>query len=391
MLKREIPFLLALALLLPPSAAAAEGAPDISAASAVVMAEDGTCLFERAADERRLIASTTKLMTALIVLENGGLDDEVEMLPDWCGIEGTSLYLHQGDRCRVRELLTGLLLASANDAAVALACHTAGSVEAFAARMNRKAAELGMTNTHYVNPHGLDEEGQYSSARDLARLMLACMANDDFAALTAQRYGTAGEQSFENHNKLLWRLDGCIGGKTGYTRAAGRCLVSCVEREGTRFVCVTLSDPDDWNDHERLYAWAYNNYVNLTVTDGLSYDVPVLSGDRDRLAAVPAEPCRLLKKRGAELELCAELPRFVFAPVQPGSEAGLLRICCGEEELAVIPLVYAEGAEVRTSYGGTHPKNHSGSGAALPPGGGGSHARRPRYGQRNARADRTER
>ena len=346
-MKREISFLLLLTLLLPKPAAYAEGEPEISAASAVVMAADGTVVYERAADEKRLIASTTKLMTALLVFERGGLDEEVEILPDWCGAEGTSLYLHQGDRCTVRELLTGLLLASANDAAVALACHTAGSVEAFAARMNDKAAALGMWNTHYVNPHGLDAEGQYSTARDLARLMFACMADPGFAALTAQRTGTAAERSFENHNKLLWRLPGCLGGKTGYTRAAGRCLVSCVEREGTRFVCVTLSDPDDWRDHECLYAWAYDNYVNQTVTDGLCWEVPLLSGDRESLPVVPAFELRLLVRRGEEIACEAELPRFVFAPVAEGSEAGRVRVRCGGSERAEIPLVYAAGAEVR--------------------------------------------
>lgn len=346
MLKREICLLLA-CLMLPLPAVRAEGEPEVHAAAAIVMAADGTVVYERAADERRLIASTTKLMTALLVCQEGGLDEEVEILPDWCGAEGTSLYLHQGDRCTVRELLTGLLLASANDAAVALACHSAGSLEAFAARMNEKAAALGMTNTHYVNPHGLDAEGHYSSARDLARLMFACLAESELAALLAQRSGTAAEQSFENHNKLLGRLPGCLGGKTGYTRAAGRCLVSCAEREGTRFVCVTLSDPDDWNDHERLYAWAFDNYVNLNVTEGVSFSVPVLSGDRASVEAVPAFELRLLTRRGEELELRAELPRFCFAPLRAGEEAGTLRVLRGGEELAALPLVYAEGAQVR--------------------------------------------
>lgn len=345
--KRKNTLCLLLALLLLPSPAAkAEGEPPISAASAIVMAADGTVVYERAADERRLIASTTKLMTALLVCEHGNLDEELEILPDWCGAEGTSLYLHQGDRCTVRELLTGLLLASANDAAVALACWMDGSVEAFASRMNARAAALGMGNTHYVNPNGLDAEGHFSTARDLAKLMFACMANADFASLTAQRYGEAAEQSFANHNKLLWRLPGCLGGKTGYTRAAGRCLVSCAEREGTRFVCVTLSDPDDWNDHERLYAWAFENYVNQPVTEGITFPVPVLSGDRESIAAVPAFELRLLTRRDERLTMRAELPWFIFAPVGAGSEAGTLHILRGDRELAALPLIFSEGAEV---------------------------------------------
>ena len=345
-MKREICLLLALLLPAVPDAHAESAPPEISAASAIVMAADGSVLYERAADEKRLIASTTKLMTALLVFERCDPDEEVEILPDWCGAEGTSLYLHQGDICTVRELLTGLLLASANDAAVALACHTAGSVERFAALMNEKAAALGMSNTHYVNPNGLDAEGHRSTARDLAKLMFACMAEPGFAELTAQRRGEAAGQVFENHNKLLSRLPGCLGGKTGYTRAAGRCLVSCVEREGLRLVCVTLSDPDDWNDHERLYAWAYGSYVNYPVTEGLAYTVPLLSGERETLSAVPTFELRLLLRRGEPVELRAELPRFEFAPVAAGAPAGRLLVLCAGEKRAVIPLVYAEGAEI---------------------------------------------
>ena len=347
MLKKLVCVLLALAALRAPCAFA-EGEPRVSASAAVVMAADGTVIYAKQPDERRLIASTTKLMTALVVLERAELDAEVEILPGWCGAEGSSLYLHQGDRVSVRELLTGLLLASANDAAEALACYTAGSVESFAALMNEKDAELGLENTHYVNPHGLDAEGHYSTARDLANLMLACLDEPELAAILRQRYGTAAEQSFENHNKLLWRLPGCLGGKTGYTQAAGRCLVSCAEREGTRFVCVTLNDPDDWEDHERLYAWAFENYVNLSVTENLRYAVPVLSGDREALDAVPARELRLLVRRGEEPALVAELPRFVFAPVRAGSEAGRLLLLSDGAELASVPLVYAEGAEVET-------------------------------------------
>ncbi len=347
MLKKTVCLLLALLLSAP--GVYTQEPPTISAASAVVMAEDGTVVYEHAADEKRLIASTTKLMTALVVLENTDMEAEVEILPDWCGAEGSSMELHQGDRYRVRELLTGLLLASANDAAVALACFTAGSAEAFAVLMNERATALGMTNTHYVNPHGLDEAEHFSTARDLAVLMFACMQNEALASLLSQREGAAGEQRFENHNKLLWRCPGCLGGKTGYTRAAGRCLVSCVEREGTRFVCVTLSDSDDWRDHEALYDWAFEHYVNRNVTENAAFSVPVLSGEKESVRAVPAEELKLLVPRDAELTLSAELPWFVFAPIRAGEVAGKLRILCGGQVLAELPLVYEEDAALKTS------------------------------------------
>ncbi len=214
--------------------------------------------------------------------------------------------------------------------------------------MNERAAALGMTNTLFANPHGLDDAEHYSTARDLAVLMFACMQNKALASLLSQREGTAGEQSFENHNKLLWRCPGCLGGKTGYTRAAGRCLVSCVEREGTRFVCVTLSDSDDWRDHEALYDWASINYVNRIVTENAAFSVPVLSGERESVRAIPAEELKLLVPRDAELTLSAELPWFVFAPVHAGEEAGRLHVLCGGEALAELPLVYEEDAALKT-------------------------------------------
>ncbi|MBQ1576879.1 MAG: D-alanyl-D-alanine carboxypeptidase, partial [Oscillospiraceae bacterium] len=226
---------------------------EIAAASAVVMAEDGSCVYEKNADEPRLVASTTKLMTALVAIEASKPDDPIEVRAECCGIEGTSMYLSPGEILTADELIEGLLLASGNDAAEALAVGLCGSEEAFVARMNEKAAALGLEHTAFINPHGLDAEGHRSTARDLAKLMLCCMQNERFAHITAMRDCVIDDNSYVNHNKLLERCEGCIGGKTGYTRAAGRCLVSCCEREGTRFVCVTLNDPDDWNDHCQLY------------------------------------------------------------------------------------------------------------------------------------------
>ena len=324
----------------------AEEIPELQAKSAAVTSRDGQLLYGLEPDLMLPIASTTKLMTALVVIENCDLDQPVEIQPAWCGAEGSSMYLKPGESYSVRELLTGLLLVSGNDAAVALAEFCGGSQDAFAAMMNAKAKSLGMRNTHYLNPHGLNEAGHYSTARDLAILMCACMENPAFAETIRLRNAEVGGQTLINHNKLLSGYSGCIGGKTGYTKVAGRCLVSCVEREGTRFVCVTLSDPDDWNDHIKLFDWAFSHFEERVFgAEELQYQVPVLGGSEENVLAVPFEPLHLLVPKDQELKVCAELPFFVFAPVLEGDEAGRLTLYLQDQPLA----------ETTLSYGGSVP------------------------------------
>ena len=324
----------------------ADGEPGVSAETCVLLCEDGRALYEKNADRRCLIASTTKLMTALVCLENTALDDSVTARKRHCEVEGSTMYLRAGESYSVRELLLGLLLASGNDAALALAEHTAGSEAAFAALMNEKARELGLENTHFQNPHGLDAKGHYSTARDLARLMLSCMENPDFRALAGTKAANVKGLTLLNHNKLLTLCPGCVGGKTGYTGAAGRCLVSCCERSGLRLVCVTLSAPDDWNDHMRLYDWAYEHYVLHDLSEEISFEVPLVSGSRESLTAAPADGSRALLRRDEETELYVELPRFVFAPVGAGEYAGTLTLRRGGRSVYECPLVYAEGAQL---------------------------------------------
>ena len=310
------------------------------------MGEDGSVLYSRDADSRRLIASTTKLMTALVCLENDVLDDTVVAQARHAAVEGSSMYLRAGERYTVRELLLGLLLSSGNDAALALAEHTAGSEAAFVGLMNRRAQELGLKNTRFENPHGLDGADHRSTAHDLAALMLYCMENPAFRELTKLRTAPVKEQTLVNHNKLLAACPGCVGGKTGYTRAAGRCLVSCCERDGMRLVCVTLNDPDDWNDHRRLYDWAFDNYSLHELSEELRFEVPVITGNRTSVTAAPAPGTRLILPRNAETEVHAELSCFVFAPVRAGAEAGMLSILKDGKTLVRYPLIYMQGAEL---------------------------------------------
>ena len=247
--------LLRLCLLLCMLPAVAE-AVEVSATAAVLLdADTGQLLYEKTGAEQRLIASTTKIMTALVVLEQAGLDDTVTVTRDHMA-EGSSMYLKPGETVRVEELLYGLLLCSGNDAALALtAC--AGGPEPFVALMNEKAAALGMTRTSFANPNGLDAEGHYSTARDMAVLAAAAMEEPTFRRICSSRSVTIGQRTMENHNRLLRQVEGCIGLKTGYTKAAGRTLVSCAERGGCRLIAVTLRDSDDWADHAALYEYGF--------------------------------------------------------------------------------------------------------------------------------------
>lgn len=229
---------------------------EVSATAAVLMDADmGQVLYEKNGDRQMLIASTTKIMTALVVLEHAAPDDIITVTPDHMA-EGSSMYLRAGEAVRVEELLYGLLLCSGNDAALALT-ECAGGLVPFVALMNEKASALGMAHTSFANPNGLDADGHYSTARDMAVLAAAAVENPTFRRICSSRSVTIGQRTMENHNRLLRQVEGCVGLKTGYTRAAGRTLVSCAERDGCRLVAVTLQDGNDWADHAALYDYGF--------------------------------------------------------------------------------------------------------------------------------------
>ena len=235
------------------SALSAEKAIGLDAAT-------GRVLYEKNADDRSLIASTTKIMTALVVCRRCNVLDRVKIPKEAVGVEGSSMYLREGEVLTVQELLYGLMLQSGNDAAAALAIHCGGTIEGFAELMNDKARELGMENSHFVNPHGLDAPDHYATARDLAVLAAYAMDDPIFARTVGAKQVTVGERVLTNHNKLLWQLPGCEGVKTGYTKAAGRILVSAASRQGRRLICVTINAPDDWNDHKDLLEAGFRDF-----------------------------------------------------------------------------------------------------------------------------------
>ena len=231
--------------------------PGISATAAVLLdADTGEILYEKNARQQMLIASITKIMTALVALEGAPLQQEITVTQAHM-VEGSSMYLAPGEHVTVEELLYGLMLCSGNDAALALAEGCCGSVEAFVAQMNDKAAQLGMTDTSFANPNGLDDENHYSTALDMARLAAYAVENPAFVRFCSTIQLSTAQRTMSNHNRLLRSLEGCIGLKTGYTMAAGRTLVSCVVRDGRTLVAVTLQDGDDWADHQTLYEYGF--------------------------------------------------------------------------------------------------------------------------------------
>ena len=336
--------LLAAVLLYPVSSGA------VSANKAVVMdCATGRVLYEKRADERSLIASTTKIMTALVVCEQCNVLDRVKIPKEAVGIEGSSMYLKEGEILTVQELLYGLMLHSGNDAAVALAIYCGGTVEGFAQLMNDKARMLELSGTHFVNPHGLDHPEHYSTARDLAALACYAMKNPIFAKTVSTKSVTVGERCLTNHNKLLWCVDGADGVKTGFTKAAGRILVSSAVRNGRRLVIVTIDDGNDWADHKELYEDGFSRYSVKTIVKkgdilgtfqvfgGTCGQVQVIAGEDFTYAlAADEEPDILLSGKG-----------FVYAPISVGGEAGYAYICLNGKAVGKIPVIFEETVEMQ--------------------------------------------
>ena len=336
---------LAACLLLFPHAAAVSGPPSVSAASAILVdAESGRVLYEKDAHTRRLIASTTKLMTALVAAESCiDLGENVTVEYADTRTEGSSLYLQVGEQITVEALLYGLLLHSGNDAALALARYCGGDVETFVEQMNQKARELGMADSHFENPNGLNADGHYSTAADMARLGIACMENETVAKIVATRSIALGNRTFVNHNKLLSQYEGCVGMKTGYTQLAGRTLVSAARRDGQLLVCVTLSDPDDWRDHAALFDYGFSTYPRpVLATRNRDFRMLPVAGSLVRFVGVKtASDVYFPLTEGEKVRAEIELPEQVQAPIEAEVPAGRLVFYVGEEPVGETPLVYA--------------------------------------------------
>ena len=320
----------------------------ISAQKAIVLdATTGRVLYEKRADEKSLIASTTKIMTALMVCEQCNVLDRFCVPKEAVGIEGSSMYLREGEVLTVQELLYGMMLHSGNDAATALAIYCGGTVEGFAQMMNDKARMLGLKGSHFVNPHGLDAPDHYSTARDLAKLASYAMGNPVFAHTVSTKSVRIGQRQLTNHNKLLWRVDGADGVKTGFTKAAGRILVSSAKRGGRRLIVVTIEDGNDWADHAALFEEGFSRFrVCPLVQKGQRLGVlPVFGGTEEWVEVHAQENFSVAMANGERVSVAFSRKGPAFAPVVEGADAGMAYLCLDGNVVGQIPVVYGKTIE----------------------------------------------
>lgn len=336
--KIVICLLLALVLCLP--CRAVEAPPQVSALAWVLMeGESGRVLLAHNETQQRSIASTTKLMTALVALEHGTPGELVTVRAEQL-VEGSSMYLRAGEELTLEALLYGLLLSSGNDAAECIAAHCGGDRATFVDWMNEKATSLGMTNTHFANPSGLDAPGHYSCALDMARLAAAVLQNPTLARIVATRSAVVGERTLTNHNKLLSQRSDCIGLKTGYTGDAGRTLVTACERDGMQLICVTLNDGNDWAEHSALHDFGFSAYtLTAAVRAGEGFGAAVVTGGEvSETPVAAAEDFFWPLCEGEELTVTPQLATLC-APVKAGTAAGELVVSLNGQELGRVMLV----------------------------------------------------
>lgn len=323
---------------------------DISAECAcLIEAKTGKILFSKNKDLKHAMASTTKIMTAIIALEECDPNEVVCMSATAVATEGSSVYMQSGEKIKMIDLIYGLMLNSGNDAAVAIAEHISGGTDAFCQKMNEKAASLGLSNTNFKNPNGLYDENHYTSAHDLAILTRYAMKNDSFREIVGTKTKTvvleetARELYFSNHNKMLWNYEGAIGVKTGYTKDTGRCLVSAAERNGTTLICVTLDAPNDWTDHQLILDYGFskiesriiiekNQVLKTAEINGKIYDF--IAADSSILSVESGNTAKTL----VNLKISEELT----GPFEKGEKVGVAEVIFGGEVLDTVDIVSAE-------------------------------------------------
>lgn len=318
--------------------------PSVSAKSAIAIdAQRCEIIFEKNAYDRLPMASTTKIMTALIVLESLPLEHVFTIDPSAVGTEGTSAYLKKDDTLTVEAALYALLLQSANDVAVALAVEVGKSIDNFVTLMNNKAMSLGLSDTSFANPSGLPQEGHYTTAYDLARLGAACLENPDFARIVSSKSATvkiSGEdRTFFNHNKLLSLYEGALGIKTGFTKESGRCLVGACKKDGVTVITVTLSASNDWMDHCSMFDYAFSMYRSYTLCEKDEFIISVpIAGTGRYISASPKDTVSVSLKKGSRVKVFVEHSPLVFCPVSKGDMVAYALFSSEDMVIAKIPL-----------------------------------------------------
>lgn len=332
---------------------------EVNAKAAVVLeAQTGRVVFAQNEHEPLPIASTTKILTALIALEQPDIDAPFQVDPQAIKVEGSSMGLQEGDVATLRALATGMLLASGNDGANAAAVRIAGSIPAFAQRMNERAGQIGMTNSSFETPSGLDGENHYSTAYDMALLAREAIRNDAFAAICSQyrMRATYGNPPYErwlvNHNRLLNTYEGAIGVKTGFTKKAGRCLVSAAERDGITLICVTLGCPDDWRVHKGLLDRGFSELVLEDLSERLpDIVIPVTGGTQPQVQALHFEAAAVpVPSKDARVSWKIRTEPFLYAPVEAGQYLGEVEMYLDGELVFSLALTAGENVPLLYEY-----------------------------------------
>ena len=322
--------------------------------------ENESVITQNNADKRMKPASTTKILTTLLALEKAQKDDVLVKFQESMIEQGSSMYLKVGDVVHLSSLAKGMMMASGNDAANAVALTLSKSLEDFSLLMNKRAQEIGMKNTHFVTPSGLDDENHYTTAKDMAKLMAVAMKNETFADITKNKsmeisfLAPQKKVTYANHNRLLSLYEYCIGGKTGYTQSAGRCLVSVAKKDGVTLVCVTFNAGDDWNDHIKLYDYGFERYKAVDTDDSnREFSVKVVGAQKSKVPLY----CKATNKTVVKNEdinkvtRTVYMPQFVYAPVKPDEYIGMVVYKLGGKIIAQNPLYSSTGVSVRKNKG----------------------------------------
>lgn len=316
--------------------------------------ENDTLLISHNENEKMKPASTTKIMTTLLALEEAQKNDKLVSFCESMIAEGSSMYLKVSDTVHLSDLCIGMMMASGNDAANAAAISISGDIEKFSELMNNRAKSIGMKNTNFVTPSGLDDEMHYSTAYDMALLMACAIKNEEFAQLTREKSMTVDfltpqkQVTYTNHNRLLSMYEHCIGGKTGYTKSAGRCLVTAAKKDGLTLVCVTLNASDDWNDHIKMYDYGFEKLCGIDTDDSDErYTIDVVGSDVDKVSLYCdiSGNTAVNKEDKDKVKKTVYMPSFVYAPVNVGEYIGMVVYTIDDKVIASNPVFAKESAD----------------------------------------------
>ena len=320
-------------------------------------ADNGKILNSKNENKKMKPASTTKLMTSLIALEESASNDKQVKFTEEMIAEGSSMYLKTGEVVKLSDLATGMMMASGNDAANATAISVSGSIEKFSDRMNERAKLIGMENTNFVTPSGLDDENHYSTAYDMALLMSYALENEDFAKLTSQKSAevsfiepSSKKTTYSNHNRLLSMYEYCTGGKTGYTMSAGRCLVSSAKKDGLTLICVTLNDRNDWQDHIDLYNYGFERYACYQSDDSnFCVDIPCVGGVEDKTTVVGEKDISIVlsTEDKSKVERKIYIDSFLYAPIEKNSKVGKIEYSIDGKVISSVNLLSSEEVNIK--------------------------------------------